>query len=72
MLTEEEIKSFSRFFYLQVLRQRIELLSISSERLISLPSGVEKLQSNWELIPSAVAEILRFQAPVQGADSSNS
>ena len=67
MLTEDEIKSFCAFLLSAGIETTDRALVNLFRELIRYPEEWKKLQSNWELIPSAIAEILRFRAPVQGA-----
>ena len=67
MLTEEEIKSFCAFLLSAGIETTDRALVNLFRELIRHPSEWKKLQNDKSLIPSAIAEILRFRAPVQGA-----
>ena len=66
-LTNNEIKSFCAFLLSAGIETADRALVNLYRELILWPEQWRKLQENRELIPSAVAEILRFRPPVQGA-----
>ena len=66
-LTGDEIKSFCAFLLSAGIETTDRALVNLFRELTLCPSEWRKLQNNQELIPSAIAEILRFRAPVQGA-----
>ena len=66
-LSNNEIKSFCAFLLSAGIETTDRALVNMYRELILWPEQWEKLQENHELIPSAVAEILRFRPPVQGA-----
>jgi len=67
MLTEQEIKSFCAFLLSAGIETTDRALVNLFRELIRHPSEWKKLQNDKDLVPSAIAEILRFRAPVQGA-----
>jgi cytochrome P450 len=67
MLSNDEIKSFCAFILSAGIETTDRALVNLYRELIQWPEQWMKLQDNHELVPSAVAEILRYRQPVQGA-----
>ena len=66
-LSNSEIKSFCAFLLSAGIETTDRALVNLYRELILWPEQWNKLQENHDLIPSAVAEILRYRPPVQGA-----
>jgi len=66
-LSDGEIKSFCAFLLSAGIETTDRALVNLFRELISWPDQWDALKENMELIPSAIAEILRYRPPVQGA-----
>lgn len=71
-LTDEEAIEFMFFLFIAGSQTTTQLIGNLIYRLLQHPDQLQLLKHNWDLLPNAVEESLRFDAPVNGLFRTNS
>ena len=70
-LTDEEMMGFMFFLFIAGSQTTTQLIGNLIYRLLQHPDQMELLMNNWDLLPNAVEESLRFDSPVNGLFRTN-
>ena len=65
-MSEDELLSMLVILFMAGHETTTHLISMGVHSFLTHPEELEKLRSDWALMPSAVEEILRYASPVQG------
>ena len=70
-LTDAEVMSFMGFLFIAGSQTTTQLIGNLIYRLLQHPDQLQLLMNDWSLLPNAVEESLRFDAPVNGLFRTN-
>ncbi|MEM9623814.1 MAG: cytochrome P450, partial [Pseudomonadota bacterium] len=70
-LTDDEVMGFMFFLFIAGSQTTTQLIGNLLYRLLQHPAQLELLLNDWDLLPNAVEESLRFDAPVNGLFRTN-
>ena len=70
-LTDTEVMGFMGFLFIAGSQTTTQLIGNLIYRLLQHPDQLRMLKSDWSLLPNAVEESLRFDAPVNGLFRTN-
>ncbi len=70
-LTDEEVMGFMFFLFIAGSQTTTQLIGNLLYRLLQHPDQLDMLKNDWALLPNAVEESLRFDAPVNGLFRTN-
>ena len=70
-LTDEEAMGFMFFLFIAGSQTTTQLIGNLLYRLLEHPDQLQMLKDDWDLLPNAVEESLRFDAPVNGLFRTN-
>ena len=70
-LTDDEVMGFAFFLFIAGSQTTTQLIGNLIYRLLEHPDQLELLKSDWDLLPGAVEESLRYDAPVNGLFRTN-
>lgn len=70
-LTDDEVMGFMFFLFIAGSQTTTQLIGNLIYRLLEHPDQLQMLKDDWSLLPNAVEESLRFDAPVNGLFRTN-